>query len=111
MKFHPLQHDQNALAKLSMIFREAMEKHEVLPKNPWRAKRLKSWLAKFGGRMEPESRHFRTAHPVDCGQFVNFRVACPKVQNRIKGYREERWSRIEIPWELAEKVLALGFVP
>lgn len=111
MNFHPFQHDRKALQKLSKIFQESLERRKILPVNPWKAKRAERWLADMGARMKPESKHFRSGSPLDCEKYVNFNVECPLCHKRIKGYKEPRWMRIEIPWKLAEKTLALGYLP
>ena len=111
MRFHPAQGDQNNLQKIAQIFRTSMERHEVLPVNPWKAKRLERWLARMGARFQPETHNYRSLTRVDTQNYVNFKVPCPLYYKRIKGRREARWVRIEIPWELADKVLALGHLP
>jgi len=122
IKCHPVQTDQKTLEKLAAIFRESMEKHGVLPKNPWKAKRLETWLGKMGARFHPGSHNIRL-YRVDAANFVNFKVDCPavarkkdkfgrlKLPPRIRGRRESRWVCVEIPWELADKVLTLGYLP
>lgn len=118
IKFHPVQTEPKTLEKLAEIFRESMERHGVLPKNPWKAKRLEAWLSKMGARFWPGSHHIRWSE-VDCSKYVNFKVYCPMLEPRnggrlapkINGYREERYVHIEIPWELADKVLVLGHLP
>ena len=118
IKFHPAQHNSEALEKIAEIFRESMEKHGVLPKNPWKAKRLEAWLGKMEARFHPGSHHIR-AYRVDGANFVNFKVDCPamarvgrlKLPPRIRGRRETRWVCVEIPWDLADKVLTLGYLP
>lgn len=111
MRFHPAQHHQESLGKLSNIFRKRMETQGILPVNPWKATRLDRWLSGMGARMKPESKHFRSGTALDCDKYVNFQVPCPLYHKRIKGYKEPRWVRIEIPWDLADKVLALGHLP
>lgn len=117
MKWHPLQGHEESVDRISGIFRAAMERDEVLPKDPWRAKKLTAWLEKMGGRFHPGSHHIR-AYFVDTANFFNFKVTCPKFsvkkgrwQPRARGYRETRFVHIEIPWELADKVLMLGYLP
>lgn len=124
MKFHPLQGKKESMDRLSEIFRDSMEKRGILPKNPWKAKRLADWLAKMGARFHPGSHHIR-AYQVDSANFVNFKVDCPRsqfsrkitpwatkiVQRKINGRRESRFVCIEIPWDLADKVLTLGCLP
>lgn len=103
--------------KLSKVFHDAMERHGVLPKDPWRAKRLAEWLASMGARFHPGSFSRRDwGSPIDTHNFVNFRVRCPQIVRkgricRIRGSRETRFVRIEIPWDLADKVLVLGDLP
>lgn len=117
MKFHPIQTNRESLDKLSAIFRASMEKRGILPKNPWKAKRLAAWLAKMGAKFHPGSHHYRFGK-VDSANYVNFKVDCPRFegykpykQPRINGYRGGCYVHIEIPWELADKALMLGFVP
>lgn len=119
MRFHPIQGDDKALEKLRRAFKAAMEKRGILPKNPWRAKRLEAWLARMGAKMDPGSMHIRNYERPDTKNFVNFIVYCPQpnpkkgkqLPPRIKGHRESRFMRIQIPWELADKVLVLGYLP
>ena len=103
--------------KLSRIFHDAMERRAVLPKDPWRAKRLAAWLEEMGARFHPGSFNRRIwGSPLEPSNFVNFRVMCPQIVrkgriSRIRGTRETRFVHIEIPWELADKILALGYLP
>jgi hypothetical protein len=116
MKFHPVQAHEESMNKLSKIFHDAMERHGILPKDPWRAKRLEAWLAKMGAKFRPRDAHYASLKPLDTQNFVNFRVRCPQVVRkgtiaRIRGSRAARFVHIEIPWELADKILVLGYLP
>lgn len=102
--------------KLSRIFHDAMERRGILPKDPWRAKRLEAWLAGMGGRFHPGSFDRREWSPIDTHNFVNFRIRCPQIVrkgriSRIRGNRATRYVHIEIPWSLADKILMMGFLP
>lgn len=121
MRFHPVQTDTKSLERLSSIFRESMERHKVLPVNPWKAKRLERWLAGMGARFRPESHNYRLLYRVETSDYVNFKVQCPspkpsgrgrrpRLIPKINGRNEVRWVRIEIPWELADRILALGYM-
>jgi len=110
MRFHPAQSHPESLELLKKTFREAMEKRKILPKNPWKAKRVQTWLAKMGARMDPGSDWFRPGQP-DCKNYVNFQVDCNQSKLKIKGRRGWRFMRIEIPHDLADKILALGYLP
>ena len=107
---------------LSESFRASMERSKVLPVNPWKAKRLERWLAKMGAKFEPETHNYRSLYRVDTQNYVNFKVECPsprpsgkgrrpRLHPRIRGRNELRLVRIEIPWELADKILTLGYFP
>lgn len=120
MRFHPVQADPEKLSLLSEVFRAGMERRKVLPVNPWKAKKLERWLAKMGSKFEPETFNYRSLYRVDTQNYVNFRVECPRPKAipgifrrrpKIRGRDEVRWVRIEIPWELADKVLVLGHLP
>lgn len=119
MRFHPIQMDPGKLRFLSDLFRSSMERHKVLPVNPWKAKRLERWLQKMGARFEPETFNYRSLNRVDTQNYVNFKVNCrgPKVvagrvfAPKIMGRNEFRWVRIEIPWGLADKILTLRHLP
>jgi hypothetical protein len=120
MRFHPVQHNLKALDKISTIFRDRMVEMDILPVNPWKATRVQKWLDKMGARMKPGSRHYNVFRgQVDCSNFVNFKVKCQPRKQRVPGglgsprYRmiEASFMRIEIPWELADKVLTLGYLP
>lgn len=123
MRYHPLQSDQASREKIAAIFKEKMESRGILPKNPWKAKRLGDWLAKMGARFHPASNSFRP-FGLEYAKFYSFEVQCQsdkmvghgtcRVTNkspRIRGRRESRWVVIEIPWELADKILVLGCLP
>lgn len=102
--------------KLSKVFHDAMERRGILPKDPWRAKRLEAWLAKMGAKFRPGDTHYRSLKPLDTRDFVNFRVRCPQIVrkgtiSRIRGNRATRFVHIEIPWALADKILMMGFLP
>lgn len=103
--------------KLSKIFHDAMERRGILPKDPWRAKRLEAWLAGMGAKFRPGSFNRREwGSGIDTHNFVNFRVLCPQIIrkgriSRIRGVRETRFVHIEIPWALADKILMMGFLP
>jgi hypothetical protein len=112
MKFHPVQTNECALKKISKIFRECMDEKGVLPKNPWKCKRVHEWLAKMGARMKPGSHRFDPDRGTqDCARFLNFIVQCIPSKNRIRGSRGGHFMRIEIPWDLADRILVLGYLP
>lgn len=111
--------DPEKLRQIAELFRKSMEKSRVLPVNPWKAKRLERWLSRMGAKFEPETHNYRSLIRVDTKNYVNFKVDCPPPKaspkkvfaRKIKGRRELRWVRIEIPWELADKILILGYLP
>jgi hypothetical protein len=117
MRFHPVQHNVAALEKIAEIFEVKMRERGILPKNPWKAKRVHEWLARMGARMKPGSRRFDPHMGcADCSNFVNFKVHCdppkprnPRARRLLRG--EVAFMRVEIPWDLADKVLALGYLP
>jgi len=112
MRFHPVQHDVRALGKIAEIFQVKMREKGILPKNPWRAKRADAWLARMGARMKPGCRRFDPHMGcVDCSNFVNFKVNCPPTKARVRGIRGGHFMRVEIPWELADRILTLGYLP
>ena len=112
MKFHPVQTNVKTIEKISSAFKKSMEDKGLLPKNPWRAKRVHEWLAKMGAKMSPASRRFDPHWGcVDCSRYVNFIVNCPPSKNRVRGMRGGHFMRLEIPWELADKILVLGYLP
>lgn len=119
MKYHPIQGDQEKLKKISELFKQSMDNKKVRPVNPWKAKRLETWLGKMGARFQPETFSYRP-YRLDTQNYVNFKVEChgPRGSGRIfarrrkiRGRDEARWVRIEIPWELADKILVLGYLP
>jgi hypothetical protein len=66
----------------------------------------------MGARMKPGSRHYDVFRgQVDCANFVNFKVHCPQPNVRIRGERGGLFMRVEIPWDLADKILMLGYLP
>jgi hypothetical protein len=112
MRFHPVQTNAEALEKIALAFRDRMLLKGVLPKNPWKAKRAEAWLARMGARMNPGSFLFDPhIGCVDCSNYVNFKVFCPTSKIKIRGDRKGFFMRIEIPHDLADKVLALGYLP
>jgi len=112
MKYHPAQGNTELRNKISDAFRLRMEQKGVLPKNPWKAKRTEAWLAKMGARMKPGSRRFDPYSGVnDCANFLNFVVYCLPSKNKIRHERGGQFMRIEIPWDLADKILVLGHFP
>lgn len=112
MRFHPVQTNVDALEKIAKIFRDKMDTLGILPKDPWRAKKAEAWLVKMGARMKPGNRHYDVFRGiVDCSNFVNFKVSCPPAKTRIRGERGTHFMRIEIPHDLADKVLTLGYLP
>lgn len=109
MKYHPAQANPELRNKISDAFRFRMEQKGVLPKNPWKCKRTEEWLAKMGARMKPGSRRFDPYKGVvDCANFLNFIVYCPTSKYKIRSERGGQFMRIEIPWDLADKILVLG---
>ena len=111
MRFHHAQHNQDALSKLSEALKDSMERRGILPKNPWKAKITTAWLSTIGARMKPGSRRFDPyLGCVDCSKFVNFKVECPPSKVRFK-CGANPFMRIEIPWELADRILVLGYLP
>jgi hypothetical protein len=112
MRFHPVQTNAEALEKIALAFRYRMSLKGILPKNPWKAKRVHEWLARMGARMKPGSFRFDPHMGcVDCANYVNFKVFCPPSKNKIRGEKSLFFMRVEIPWELADKVLTLGYLP
>ena len=122
MKQHPAQSDTQKIQTISDLFKESMDKKGIRPVNPWKAKRLKDWLDKMGARFQPETHNYRSLYRVDTQNYVNFKVHCesprpsgrgrrPRLIPKIKGRNELRWVRIEIPWDLADKILVLGHLP
>lgn len=112
MRFHHAQSNLKVLGRIAEVFKERMEQKGLLPRNPWRAKRVHDWLATMGARMKPGSRRFDPDRGlVDCENFLNFQVSCPPAKTRIRGERGTHFMRIEIPWELADKILVLGHLP
>ena len=105
MKHHPVQHNAELRNKISDAFRVRMETCGVLPKNPWKCKKTEEWLAKLGARMKPNSKYFRPSQPVETANFLNFIVDCKWSKNKIRGEIGTLSMRIEIPWDLADKVL------
>lgn len=112
MKCHPFQTNEEVIEKLRGIFWRKMRDKKILPKNPWKASRTHKWLAKMGCRMKPGSGHYRPFERPDHSNFINFEVPCEQSNTRIKGYKNDyRFMRVEIPHELAEKIMLLGFLP
>lgn len=112
MKYHPFQSDREVLNKISGLFYEAMVKKGIMPKNPWKATRVHRWLAGMDCRMKPGSTHFRPLERPDYENFVSFEVPCHRSATRIKGRRDEyRFMRVEIPYDLADKIMILGILP
>lgn len=112
MKYHPFQSDRKVLEQISKIFRETMTRKGILPKNPWKATRVHKWLAGMGCRMRPGCSHRRMMERPDTENYVNFEVACERSKTRIMGYRNDyRFMRVEIPHDLADKIMVLGCLP
>jgi hypothetical protein len=111
MKYHPAQSNPEAIRKIVEAFHKAMEKRKLLPKNPWRAKRTEAWLAKMGARMQPGDMGMSPWKRLENDKFFNFRIECPPSKTRIRGRRGHRFMRIEIPHELADRILVLGYLP
>jgi hypothetical protein len=109
--FHPAQTNMEALERLSQSFRLSMKKKNILPVNPWKAKKTEAWLAKMGARMQPGCRRFDPYYGKQDKNFVNFKVFCPTPKIRIRGEKGGFFMRVEIPWDLADKILTLGFLP
>lgn len=112
MRFHPAQTNKEALERLSEAFRLSMQKKKILPVNPWKAKRAEGWLRSMGAKMEPGANNYDPSFGLqDHKNFVNFKVYCQLSKRRIKGIRGSCFMRIQIPWDLADKILTLGFFP
>ena len=112
MKYHPAQANTELKNRIFDAFRFRMEQKGVLPKNPWKAKRTEAWLAKMGARMKPGSHRFDPYKGVvDCANFLNFIVHCPPSKNKKRHEKGGQFMRIEIPWDLADKILVLGHFP
>jgi len=111
MRFHPAQTSPEAMRKIVAAFQAAMEKRKILPKNPWKAKRAEAWLDKMGARMQPGDMGTSPWRRLENDKFFNFRIECPPSKKRIRGRRGHRYMRVEIPHDLADKILALGYLP
>jgi hypothetical protein len=111
MRCHPAQGNPEAVRKIATAFEMSMDKRKILPRNPWRAKRTEAWLAKMGARMEPGDMSMSPWGKLENDKFFNFRVECPPCKTRIRGRRGYRFMRIEIPHDLADKILTLGYLP
>lgn len=118
MSFHPLQDHKESIDKLSDIFRERMEKKGILPKNPFvrskKIKELEAWLANMGGRLHlrlVRASYGRLVYDTDSSKYFCFRVRCQEFGGRKGHRRKPIFFLVEIPWDVADKVLMLGFVP
>lgn len=116
MKFHPLQTHQESIDMLSEIFHARMKMKEILP-NPFellsasskKMERLEEWLASMGGKCHDTPYIVLKA---GCGMF---KVRCSPPATRDATGLRRRWGKsyvyIEIPWDVADKVLTLGYIP
>lgn len=111
---HPQQYNFEVLDGVSEIFRNRMIKLMILPRNANKAKRAQKWLSQMGARMKPRphwtgsgKRPFISNWQPDTENFLHFEIKCKEGEIRYR-YRS---MAIEIPWEIADKVLALGFLP
>jgi len=112
MRYHPVQANQEALKKMSEAFQARMLENKVLPVNPFKAKKAERWLARMGARMKPGSFRFDPYKGVcETGKYVNFLVYCKASKVRIKNMRTIWFMRVEIPHDLADKILTLGYLP
>lgn len=102
--------------KISEIFRSSMESKEILPKNPFvssnKMKGLAEWVASMGGKCHKSLLALGDART----RRLERLPGCTLIKVRCQQFRKGRkWVQmyvyIEIPWELAEKALILGFVP
>lgn len=97
------------------MFRESMERHGVLPKNPNTNKKFKMWLENMGCQLGHVVESRRGSYTLDTENHVGIWITCDPIGRKnkrgfahpIKKYK----FRVEIPYELVDKMLALGFIP
>jgi hypothetical protein len=112
---HPVQTSKESLNALSRLFRLKMRDCGVLPKNPFRAKKTRAWIEKIGCRMDVIHNPSWDCPLIyrwgltDWERFVSFEVEC-KSTKKISGSRSN-FIRIDVPHDLADKVLLLGYLP
>jgi len=103
--------NQTAKDKLSDLFRDFMERCDVLPVQPWNNKKTRQWVESQGCRMTEFESFVRDE---ELG-FVSVWVKCKsrrRSTHRHKGYLMSPLQMlIMIPLDLAEKMLVLGFIP
>lgn len=114
-RHHPAQYDYSLNQKVTTMFRESMERHGVLPKNPKTNKKFKEWLDGMGCHLCTIAESRRSlSMPVTDGH-VSIWVVCDPIARKNKRgmnfhYKKYKF-RVEIPYDLADKMLALGFIP
>lgn len=96
---HVSQKHWHVREKLAKLFREGLLKHRVLPRNPWGDKKVKEWCQKLGCRASPWV--VPNWNPSEKG-FVVVKVKC-----RNSDY----FLRVEVPHELADRILILEMLP
>jgi hypothetical protein len=110
MKLHPAECNYSLNQKLSSMLKESMEKNKVLPKDPRRNKKFKDWVEKNGFKLGLILK--RTFHVFRIEGHVGVWIECippktPQWQRRKPTYK----VHIDIPYDLADRMLALGFGP
>lgn len=113
---HPAQKNYELNRKLATIMRESMERNKVLPKDPRRNKKFRDWLEKNGCKVGPISK--RSILVFELAGFVGIWIECNPMNCSRKPPRKQ-WKKkeviykvhIDIPNELADNMLALGFGP
>jgi hypothetical protein len=111
---HPFE-ENPANNNLRLMILQAMERDDVIPKNPWNSKKCKSWAAQRGCKMNPIRYSYRCgpSHVLArCPEgFVSVHVKCKEKINKYGQSMGSSWMCVHIPIEFAERMLALGFCP
>ena len=107
MNLHPAQSNEKLKATLVEAFRKQIAKKGILPRDPWKAKKVSEWIESLGGRMTPCRKEGEGCRVRETDKFVNFWVPCIP----IAGGKIQAAMWIEIPWEVADKILVLNYFP
>lgn len=105
--------------RLAVMFHDSLEKNGVLPKDPKRNKKFRSWVENMGCHVGHVST--RENYSFTTEGHVGFWISCPPISKALPGriFRTSKAYkvtkaykvRIEVPYELADRILTLGFMP
>lgn len=109
-RLHPAECNYSLNQKLTSMLRESMERNKVLPKDPKRNKKFRDWVEKNGCKVGPILHQVR--HVFRLEGHVGVWIDCVPAKKPLWQRKKPAFKvHIDIPYEIADRMLTLGFGP